>query len=130
MNLNKLGACSDYAYAVLRIVSGLAFSQHGFEKIFGLLGDRPPVTFGTQMWLGGWIELLGGILMALGFKTRWAAFLSSGTMAVAYIQFHWKLAFNANFFPTVNHGELALIYCFLFLYIACRGAGPCSLDCA
>jgi putative oxidoreductase len=82
----------------------------------------------TQMWFGGLIELVGGTLIALGLFTPWAAFLASGTMAVAYIQFHWKLDFGKNFFPALNQGGPALIYSFLFLYTACKGSGIASVD--
>jgi putative oxidoreductase len=114
-------------YTALRIVSGLAFSQHGFGKVLGVLGD-PVDKVGSQMWFGGLIELVGGILIALGLVTRAAAFLASGTMAVAYIQFHWKGALDENFFPLKNHGELALVYCFLFLLFTLRGSGAVSID--
>lgn len=118
---------SDRAYALLRIVAGAAFGFHGLQKIFHVLTDKPP-AFGTQIWFGGVIELVCGALIALGFLTSWAAFLASGTMAVAYIQFHWKLKFDSNFFPAINRGETALLYCFLFLVMACKGSGPCSID--
>ncbi len=117
----------DYAYALLRIVAGAAFAFHGLQKIFHVLTDKPP-AFGTQIWFGGVIELVCGTAIALGLLTSWAAFLASGTMAVAYIQFHWKLKFDSAFFPAVNKGELALVYCFLFLFIACKGSGPWALD--
>jgi len=118
---------AEAAFAALRIVSGLLFAFHGVQKIFGVLSDfQPPV--GSQLWIGGLIELVCGLAIAAGAFTTWAAFLASGTMAVAYIQFHWKFDFGAGFFPTVNKGELALVYCFLFLYIACRGSGPWSFD--
>ncbi|QRN97605.1 DoxX family protein [Archangium violaceum] len=118
---------ANASYAFLRIVAGLMFAFHGVQKIFGVLSEfQPPV--GSQLWFGGVIELVCGLAIAVGFFTRWAAFLASGTMAVAYIQFHWKLAFGANFLPGVNKGELALLYAVLFLYIACRGAGMWSLD--
>jgi putative oxidoreductase len=123
-----LSTQSERAYALLRIVSGLALSFHGMQKMFGLLSSQPRPPFGTQMWFGGVIELVCGLAMALGFFTSWAAFLASGTMAVAYIQFHWKFQFNQAFFPVINGGELALIYCFLFLFIACKGGGVWSLD--
>ena len=123
----RLAPYSDRAYALLRIMAGFAFSLHGWQKMFGVLGgQRPP--FGTQIWFGGAIELLCGTLILLGLFTRPAAFLASGTMAVAYFQFHWKLAFGAAFFPVVNKGELALLYCFVFFYFVFRGAGPWSLD--
>lgn len=115
------------AYALLRIVAGLMFSFHGMQKIFGVLTDSP-TAFGTQVWLGGIIELVGGLAIAAGAWTVWAAFLASGTMAVAYIQFHWKLQWGQQLLPSINQGELALLYSFLFLYFACHGAGIWSVD--
>ena len=118
---------TDAAYVLLRIVSGLLFAFHGVQKLFGVLSDfQPPI--GSQIWLGGVIELVAGLAIAAGVFTRWAAFVASGTMAVAYTQFHWKLAFDAEFFPAVNKGELALLYSVLFLFVACRGGGPLSFD--
>ncbi|MEN6620543.1 MAG: DoxX family protein [Smithella sp.] len=127
MNLKWLEKYSDYAYALLRIVAGLMFTFHGAQKIFGVLTtSAPPV--GSQLWIGGIIELAGGILMALGFQTRIAAFICSGEMAVAYIQFHWKFQLGAKFFPAINQGELALLYCFVFFFIASRGGVRWCLD--
>lgn len=118
------------AAAALRIVSGFMFACHGAQKILGWWSaghPQPPV--GSQVWIGGIIELVGGALIALGLFTRPVAFLASGTMAVAYIQFHWKLAFGgAQFLPVVNGGELAVVYCFLFLVYAVSGAGSYSMD--
>jgi putative oxidoreductase len=122
-----LGGYSDLAFVALRVVVGLLFAIHGAQKMFGVLGGHVP-SFPTQIWFGGAIELVGGALIAVGLGTRAAAFVSSGTMAVAYTQFHWKGAFDERFFPVVNQGELAVVYAFLFLYIACVGAGPYSLD--
>jgi putative oxidoreductase len=125
--MKALARFTEPAYALLRIVAGLLFAFHGAQKILGLLAEhRPPV--GSQVWVGGLIELVGGLAILAGFQTRPAAFLCSGMMAVAYTQFHWKLQFGAAFWPAVNKGELAVIYCFLFLFIACRGAGIWSLD--
>ena len=118
---------SEHAYALLRIVAGLLFSVHGFQKLFGVLGGKT-VELASQRGLGGIIEVACGLLIALGLLTRPAAFLASGTMAVAYFQFHWKLEMGEKFFPIVNRGELAVVYCFLFFYIACKGAGSWSLD--
>jgi putative oxidoreductase len=118
---------SHQVYALLRIVAGAMFSFHGFQKIFGLLAESQP-ALGSQIWIGGVIELVTGLLIFIGFKTRIAAFLASGTMAVAYCQFHWKFQFTEAFFPTVNRGELALLYAFVFLYIACRGSVTLGLD--
>ena len=117
------------ADAALRIVSGALFSFHGVQKIFGWVATKTPPAFGSQLWLGGVIELIGGVLIALGLFTRHAAFVCSGTMAVAYTQFHWKLAFaGSQWLPIVNKGELAVVYCFVFLYIWTQGAGVASLD--
>jgi len=122
-----LGKYADYAYAFLRIITGFMFLFHGVQKILGVLtASQPPV--GSQLWFGGIIELLGGLAVMLGFKTRAAAFLCSGTMAVAYFQYHWKFQIGPNFFPAINKGELAALYCFVFLYIACRGGVKWSLD--
>jgi putative oxidoreductase len=118
---------ADIIYAVLRIVSGLMFTFHGVQKLFGVFTPFRP-AFGTQPWLGGLIELVCGLAIALGFQTRIAAFIASGEMAVAYIQFHWRFDFSSGFFPAVNKGELAALYSFLFLFIAARGAGPLSID--
>ena len=118
---------TERAYSLLRVVTGLLFAVHGVQKLFGVLGGHvPPV--GSQMWIGGVLELVLGIAIALGFLTTWAAFLSSGMMAVAYSQFHWKFQFDSAFFPSVNKGELAVIYAFLFLFVACKGSGIWSID--
>ncbi len=118
---------ADHAYALMRIVAGFMFLFHGAQKVLGVLSDfQPPV--GSQLWVGGVIELVGGTLVMLGLGTRWAAFICSGEMAVAYFQFHWKLQMGAAFFPAVNKGELAVLYCFLFLFIAARGAVKWGLD--
>ena len=114
---------ADHAYTVLRVVTGLLFAFHGAQKLFGILMPFEIEPF-TQVWFGGVIELVCGLAIALGVRTTWAAFLASGTMAVAYVQFHWKLALDTRFLPAVNQGELALVYAFLFLYIACRGGRP------
>jgi putative oxidoreductase len=118
---------TEAAYTLLRIAAGLMFAFHGLQILFGVLSDvRPPV--GGQIWFGGIIELVTGAAIAAGAFTTWAAFLASGTMAVAYVQFHWKLAFGARFFPAANQGELALVYSLLFLFVACRGPGRWSLS--
>lgn len=129
MNSRFLTPATEYAYAAMRIITGVLFAFHGLQKVFGVWTEfQPPV--GSQLWIGGVIELVAGLLIAFGFLTVWAAFLASGTMAVAYIQFHWKFAMGSDFFPTINKGELAVVYAFVFLYIACRGPGLASLDSA
>jgi len=124
-----LGPYSEGAFAALRIVAGLAFAFHGMQGLFGVMipPEMVPKVM-SQGWIGSIIELVTGILIAAGAFTTWAAFLASGTMAVAYIQFHWQFAFDSKFFPAANQGEMSLIYCFLFLYIACRGGGSYSID--
>ena len=118
---------TDISYALLRIVSGALFSFHGVQKIFGILTEHQ-TAIGSQLWFGGAIELVCGLLLVIGFQSRWAAFLASGTMAVAYFQYHWKFQFGPEFFPALNHGDAAILYCFVFLYVACRGSGIWSLD--
>jgi putative oxidoreductase len=118
---------ADYAYALMRIVAGFMFSFHGMQKILGILSEFQPAV-GSQLWIGGVLELLGGVAIMLGFQTRWAAFICSGEMAVAYIQYHWKFQMRADFFPTINKGELAALYSFVFLYIASRGGVKWKLD--
>ena len=113
---------TNLTYFALRVVAGLLFAFHGAQKVLGIFGARQP-DVGTQLWIGGVIELVCGVAIALGIYTRLAAFIASGTMAVAYIQFHWKFSFAEGFWPALNKGELALIYAFLFLFIACRGSG-------
>src|SRR5579859_3270878 len=122
-----LAPFSDRFYALLRLVSGLMLAFHGIQKLFGVLTThQPPV--GSQLWIGGLIELVAGAAIGIGLFTSEAAFLASGTMAVAYIQFHWKFTGGAQLFPAVNQGELALLYAWVFLFIASRGSGPWSVD--
>ena len=123
--MNAPAALSDRIYALLRIVSGFLFTFHGLQKIFGLLTESQPEV-GSQFWIGGVLELVLGIAICLGIATSLAAFLASGMMAVAYIQFHWDFQWDSSFFPVVNGGELAVVYCFLFLYMAAKGSGPWS----
>jgi putative oxidoreductase len=119
----------EQAYALLRIIAGFMFAFHGAQKIFGVFAEGfPPIPVGSQAWIGGIIELVGGLMVTFGWHARWAAFICSGTMAVAYFQFHWKFQLGRMFFPTLNQGELAVLYCFLFLFIACRGSGIWSAD--
>jgi putative oxidoreductase len=118
---------ADYAYALMRIVAGLMFLFHGCQKVLGVLAESQPPVW-SQLWFGGLIELAGGLAIVLGFQTRLAAFICSGMMAVAYFQFHWKFQIGAKFFPAINQGELAALYCFVFLFIACRGGVKWCLD--
>jgi len=109
-------------YAILRIVAGLLFAFHGAQKLFGLFdGTARPLA--SLMGLAGIIEFAGGLLVLIGLFTSWAAFIASGMMAVAYFMVH----FPQGFWPIENKGEAAVLYCFAFLYIAARGAGPWSV---
>lgn len=115
--------------ALLRVMAGLMFMQHGAQKLFGLLGgwrgepgNTAPLL--SQAGLAGTLEVFGGLLIVLGLFTRPVAFLLSGMMAVAYFQAHAPEAF----WPIQNGGELAALYCFVFLFFSARGAGPYSVD--
>jgi len=118
-----LGKFSPVIYALLRIVAGLMFAQHGAQKLFGVLGGevRP---LASLLGVAGVIELVGGLLIAMGLYAGVAAFIASGEMAVAYFRAHAA----RGLFPIENGGELAVIYCFLFLYIASMGSGVWSID--
>jgi putative oxidoreductase len=116
------------AYGALRVVAGFMFLFHGAQKILGVLTTKVGPEAFSQKWAGGVIELVCGTLICAGLFTRPAAFLASGTMAVAYLQFHWKGATGTSILPIMNGGELAALYCFVFLLICVRGAGAFSLD--
>ena len=111
------------AYALMRILSGLLFLSHGSQKLFGFpkeAAEMPPFI----TYVAGPIELVGGLLIAIGLFTRPAAFLSAGLMAAAY----WMAHGPNHLFPLVNGGELSALYCFVFLYISARGGGVFSFD--
>lgn len=109
----------------LRILSGIMFACYGAQKLFGLFGGLPPGVPKTALiWSAGTIEFVGGVLIAAGLFTRITAFLCSGQMAIAYFAGH---AGNG-FWPTVNGGDKAILYCWLFLYIAAQGPGAWALD--
>ena len=118
---------TEAAYSFLRVVSGLMFSFHGMQKLFGVFTDAS-AEVGSQIWVGGLLELVLGLAIAIGLFTRCAAFVASGEMAVAYTQFHWKFELGSKLIPGVNGGELALLYAVLFLFMACKGGGLFSLD--
>jgi putative oxidoreductase len=110
-------------YALLRIVAGLLFLWHGASKLVGFPVPVPEApTF--VLYVAGPIELFGGVLVMIGLFTRWSAFLCSGLMAAAYWMAHGTKAL----FPLQNGGELAALYCFVFLFLAARGAGIWSVD--
>jgi putative oxidoreductase len=110
--------------SVVRIIVALLFLEHGTQKLLDFPpGPNHPAMF-TLSWVQGVIELVGGLLLALGLFTRPVAFILSGDMAVAYFMAHAP----RGFFPMLNGGDAAILYCFIFLYIAAAGPGPWSLD--
>jgi putative oxidoreductase len=111
-------------YALLRIVAGFLFLWHGMQKLFGVPGEVPSGAPAFVIWIAGPIELICGTLVMIGLFTRWAAFLASGLMAFAYWLGHGTRAV----LPVLNGGELAVLYCFVFLFIASRGSGVWSVD--
>lgn len=122
--MNALSRYADTVYCIMRLIVGLLFACHGGQKILGF----PPGGHGSPQdmmsLLGAWIELAGGFLIAFGLLTRVAAFIASGYMAVAYFMVHAKMGA----FPIQNHGEPAVIYCWIFLFIFFYGAGSLSID--
>jgi putative oxidoreductase len=124
--MDSLTKWQPIALSVLRFYTGLSIIEHGLAKIFGF----PPVPafgnpqMGSLAWTGGMIELIGGALIIVGLFTRPVAFIMAGFTAVAYFMVHAPKAF----YPVLNGGELAAVYCFVFLYLIFAGAGPLSLD--
>jgi putative oxidoreductase len=116
----------EIAFFLLRVFAGFEFLQHGLQKTFGMFGGYGPHSeSATGIYaLAGYIELVAGSLIILGLLTRPAAFIASGEMAVAYFKAH----VHRGFFPIMNHGELPVLFCFVFLYLVAVGAGPWSLD--
>jgi putative oxidoreductase len=115
---------NNYTYAALRIVTGLLFSFHGSQKLLGWPLDPIAGLPAFVTYIAGPIELIGGALVMIGLMTRWAAFVSSGLMAVAYWMWHGV----HEVYPIINQGELAIVFCFAFLYISSQGPGIWSLD--
>lgn len=121
-----IGRFAPQAFALMRIIIGLLYSLHGVQILFGVPpmqgmggGPLPPIVH-----VAGYLELVGGLLVAFGLITGIAAFINSGTMAVAY----WSAHAPHGWHPIANQGELAAVYCFIFLYIAAHGAGLWSID--
>ena len=120
-----LAPLAPYAFAILRIIAGLLFVAHGGQKVFGWFGGQP-VSLGSLFGLAGIIEIVFGILITIGLLTSFAAFIASGQMAVAYFIGH----FPKSFWPLENDGEPAVLFCFIFLYLATQGSGIWSVDSA
>jgi len=115
---------APHALAILRIVAALLFLEHGTSRLLGFPSPLPTPALFSMYWFAGAIEFVGGALMLLGLFTRASAFIMSGEMAFAYFISH---APNG-FFPILNRGDAAILYCFVFLYISAAGAGSFSLD--
>jgi putative oxidoreductase len=117
-----------WAHVLLRIFTGALIAQHGAQKLFGVLGGMgmsgAAAPLWHQLWVAGVLEFVGGVLLILGLLTRVVGFILAGEMAVAYFTVHAK----QGFWPIQNKGELAVIFCFVFLYFAATGAGAVSLD--
>lgn len=122
MNYSGLNAWSPRILSVLRIMSALLFMQHGTQKLLSFPLPANPLTALTTV--AGAIELIGGVLLAIGLFSRPAAFIMSGMSAAAYFIAHA----SSSFYPIINKGELAALYCFVFLYIFFAGPGPWSVD--
>jgi len=120
----SLTSWSPHVLSLLRVASGLAFMAHGTMKWLNFPPSTMNVTLTSWGGAAGVIELVGGALIVLGLFTRPAAFLCSGTMAVAYFMAHAP----KSFFPVLNGGDAALLYCFVFFYLVFAGPGPWSLD--
>ena len=124
MQLDRVSVFSPYMLSILRIMSGLIFLAHGTQKILNFPPAQRAVDLTSLGGIAGFIELVGGALIAIGLLTRPAAFLCSGTMAVAYFYAHAP----RSFYPILNNGDAAILYCFVFLYIFFAGPGPWSVD--
>jgi putative oxidoreductase len=119
-----LSRYSPYLYAILRILAGVMYAMHGSQKLFGWPGGNPAVPVTSLMAVAGLIEVIGGLMIAFAILTGYAAFIASGEMAAAYFLAHAP----RGALPIVNHGELPVLFCFLFLYIAAQGSGVWSID--
>ncbi|MDQ6785240.1 MAG: DoxX family protein [Acidobacteriota bacterium] len=119
-----LGRYEPYFYALLRIIMGFLLVWHGSQKLLGFPPPKQAMELNAPVAISGVIELVGGLMILLGLFAGIAAFLASGMLAVAYFMVHAP----GGFFPILNGGELAVIYCFVCLYIAARGSGVFSID--
>ena len=119
------GRYAPQALSLLRIVAALIFLLHGSSKLLGFPASEMPMPPAMSfMWFGGMLELIGGLMLLVGILSRPVAFILSGEMAVAYWMFHAP----QSTFPSVNGGDAAILFCFVFLYIAAAGPGPWSVD--
>jgi putative oxidoreductase len=124
MNTEHLQVWAPRMLSVLRIITALLFLEHGTQKLLGFPPADNPPAFLSVSWIAGALELVGGTLLVLGLFTRPVAFIVAGEMAVAY----WMAHAPQSFFPVLNGGDAAILYCFIFLYLVFAGAGPWSID--
>ena len=127
--MNSLNRFTDPVYCIMRLIVGLMLASHGGQLVLGMFGGMSG-SDEMMMQVGGWIQLVGGLLIAFGLLTRLAAFILCGEMAVAYFMVHVGGAPTppAKFFPILNRGELALFYSWFFLFVVFYGAGRWSID--
>src|SRR5207245_4409676 len=121
--MNALNRVADPVFCITRLIVGLMFACHGGQLVLGMFGGMSG-SDAMMMQVGGWIQLVGGFMIAFGLLTRLAAFVSSGEMAVAYFMMHAP----RGFVPLMNHGELAVFYCWFFFFVVFYGAGRWSID--
>lgn len=124
--MDRWKAWTPQLLSILRIITALLFMEHGLMKLFQFPAPQPgaPSPLPPLIMLAAWLEVAGGALVALGFFTRPVAFLLSGEMAVAYFMAHG----SQNFWPALNGGDAAILFCFVFLYLSAAGPGPWSVD--
>jgi putative oxidoreductase len=120
---DRLTDLSPYVLSIVRIMVALLFFSHGLSKMFGFPSPKMPDPL-TLAWFAGAIEFIGGGLLAVGYLSRFAAFIMSGEMAVGYFMSHAP----RGFFPQLNGGDAAILFCFIFLYFVFAGPGPWSID--
>ena len=121
----SLAPYQSVIHGLLRIISGLLMMQHGGQKVLGFpAASKAPFELFSQIGIAGILELVGGFLLAIGLFTRPTAFVLSGLMAAAYFIAHAP----KGFWPMLNGGELAVLYCFVYLFLAAAGPGCCSVD--
>ena len=127
--MNSFNRFTDPVYCLMRLIVGLMFACHGAQLVLGMFGGMPGSNNPLSQ-TGGWIQLIGGFLIAFGLFTRLSAFICSGEMAFAYFMFHVGSATTpmAKFFPIANKGELAVFYCWVFFFMVFYGPGRWSID--
>jgi putative oxidoreductase len=122
--IDQLNRISPQVLSILRIITALLLLQHGLSKFFSFPMAMPMPSLFSLLWFAGIIEIVGGVLLLIGLFSRWTALILSGELAFAYFIAHAP----RGFYPLTNQGEDAVLFCFIFLYLACAGPGPWSVD--